>query len=305
MNRHRPLFITSDKRDEKAPDGSDTTNEDFWITDMRDTFRKTPKFAKLVEAQIPYTWYNIITDLNDQIYLKVFYDNATEFDAVITLPANNYTGESLATALQDLINAEAGHAGWVVTFDTSTFKYTIKNENIAPVPTQIIVSFEVANGVDYPANDIMGFDVTTISTIDPGTGITSTKVAEFTKDKVIWICSNWVPGTDSGVIPWRPGKAPNPADSSLSEAEFQIFHVVPICTCFGGIICHKAHTCLPFLNIEHSDFAKRTTDATRKVRFFLRFPSGFPLNLNGHCWSMQVVLDFDSDPGSSVAGVPY
>ena len=94
----------------------------------------------------------------------------------------------------------------------------------------------------------------------------------------ISICSNIVEGSDNGIISWSV----NPSEGS------NILAIVPINTCFNGIVQWKSSSDLPFYNISQSRF----NTATSEIRFALKFPDGSPVNLNGYDWSALLVIEF-------------
>ena len=70
--------------------------------------------VSLLQASIPYSFYNIRAGSNDTIKITVVKDGATT-NYTITVPAGNYTVTSLAQKLKENIEAQIGDGATNVT----------------------------------------------------------------------------------------------------------------------------------------------------------------------------------------------
>lgn len=265
----RVISINSADRDEGG------TSDDFTITDDRQIFSNNPKSVVPLMVCIPYTWYNVIAestggagDGSDQFAWTGASSGANQ----ITIDSNNYTGESLATALAAAINAVAAPEVYTVAYELSTGKYTISSTE----------SFTMDFTIDNNMATILGFNEEVTAS---ATSHVSDNVAGFVTDKVVWVCTDMIDGCDNGIIPWRSG---------MPES-YQIIAEVPIVGCFGSILFYQVPCCMPEFIMTNSLFSlpNPSTD-TRTTRFYLRLPSGAPISLNGHEWSMQLRLNFNN-----------
>ncbi len=244
------------------------TNEDFTITTTTFRLASVPKRVKLINACIPYTWNNI-TDFNNTFTLI---EPGVPASYIITVPDGHYDGFTLASILQTAIMAATPTLTYTVVFSSTTLKYTISATGTFQL------DFTTSNSIAVQ----LGFNVDTITS--PDTSTTSTDVAQLIPDYQIFICSDLVTGSDNGVMVWTP----DPPSSS------EVLASVPIAGCFGGIITYVTNG-EPFFPISQSAFAQQKNPgdtSPRVMRYFLRFPSGIPVNLNGVHWTAQLVFEF-------------
>lgn len=255
------------------------TDEDFTITKAIQEFPVEPKGVKLISASIPFTWFNV-TASNNTFTIN---EDGTGTDAFV-IPPGNYTADTLAAEVQSLINASGVLTQvYTVTYDASTLTYTFTTN---PNGMQIIFA---ASG---SAALLLGFAENSTNPGAVATTVTSTTTAQLLQDYEIFICSDLVGGSDNGVIPWSTAATPGPL------AQKQILARVPINTSFSGLITYNAHTDVPYYICTQSNFAKvRSTSydsSNPSVRFFLAFPSGTTVDLNGYHWTAELVLNFNS-----------
>lgn len=244
------------------------TPEDFTIIDSGKNFTNNPKSVKASLVCIPYTWYNVDEDMGN-----VFSWTGTMSGAhSIVVPDNNYTGATLATQLQTQMELEAPGKGYTVTFDTVTNKFTIS------AGETFTIDFTVSDNMHL----ILGW--TEVVVAPAASTHTSTNVAGFVLDKSVWVCTDMISGVDNGIIPWT---------DDLSPVDEHILAEVPIMGCFGCILVFSPPPDLPFFPITNSDFSLVNRPGPRNTRFYLKFPSGSVVNLNGQEWSMQVIFDFN------------
>lgn len=264
-NVNRLVYINSQDR-------TTGTNEDFYIAENISAGPhfgppQVPSRVKLIKAAIPFTWNNV-TDNNNKFSLN------EGSDVPITIPVGNYTGATLATAVQNAIMATTPTYTYTVTFNATSLKYTISATG----------NFELDfTGVDS-AGKLLGFGniITAI-----GTSVTGNEVASILPDYEMFICSDLVGGSDNGVILF--GK---PAASE------QILAVVPINSCYGGIVQYCPCGNIPFYSCIQSPFAAAYqnpgSQSSPKIRLYLRWPSGDLIYLNGAHWTCQLNLEFAS-----------
>lgn len=256
-----------------------TSNEDFTITKNIQEFRTEPISAKLISASIPYTWNNV-TPSNSTFTIT---ENTVGTDNFI-IPNGNYDGTQLADVLQNVINSSGILTlPYTVVFDTQTLVFTIT----APGPNGIQISFTEPGS----AASLLGF---TPGSVFPGVfaaSITSENKAVLLQDYEIFICSDIVRGSDNGVIPWNVLPAPD------ADNQNQILARVPILGCFSSVLSYKASLDIPYYLITGSKFSKsksQSDSSTTTIRFFLKFPSGETVDLNGYHWTAELVLNFTS-----------
>jgi hypothetical protein len=247
------------------------SNEDFTVTDTMETFKNTPKTVKLINACIPYTWYNVTVAIGNSIR---FFDSVPDqYDVVIS--PGNYDGAALAAAIQTAMNAAGSGDTFTVEFSSEASMFTFTTTGV-----DMQLDFTIVGNMAT----ILGFSEVLVG---PGNPLVSTATAKLLIDLEFFICSDLVAGSDNGVIPWNTGTP----DNTLN-----ILARVPIRSCFGGIVDYTASAELPYYPITQSEFSKvkQPGDTTpRTVRFYLRWPSGEPFDLNGHYWTAEIVLDMN------------
>jgi hypothetical protein len=249
------------------------SNEDFTITETGHHFASVPKRVKLVKASIPYSWNNITANNN----VFAIQENPGN-SATITVPAGAYNGTTLASTIQTLLGSAGLLNTYTVTFDTSFVRFNFAGTGA------FTLSFTPASSIAMQLGFVAG------STYGPDTSITSANVAQLVPDYEIFICSDLVEGSDNGVVKFTPDP---PISAGVSGS--QILASVPLSTCFGGVINYCACDGIPFFPISQSLYGKVLStgdNSSKPIRFFLAFPSGIPVFLNGLHWSAQLVFEF-------------
>lgn len=248
-----------------------STNEDFTITDTEETFDNAPKTVKLINACIPYTWYNVTAAIGNAIR---FFDSVPDqYDIII--PPGNYDGTSLATAIQTAMNAAGSADVFTVTFSSEAAQFTFATTGV-----EMQLDFTIVGNMAV----ILGFEE---ALVGPGNPLVSTSTAKLLIDLELFVCSDLVAGSDNGVIPWN---------TSSPDNTLNILARVPIRSCFGGIVDYMASSDLPYYPITQSEFAKVKNPldtSPRTVRFYLRWPSGVAFDLNGHYWTAELVFNMN------------
>jgi hypothetical protein len=258
------------------------TSEDFTITDTEQTITNLPKTVKLVNACIPFTWFNIYsidqgetTVANNHFEFEDSADNPFSFDVT----PGDYNGTSLAAAIQAAMNATVSPDTFTVTFSTTSFKFTFHTSNVAGMTLKLD---GIANNMERPLGfDAAGPDPAKAQTIE------SPNVSNLLIDLEMFICSDLVCGAENGIIPWNT-ESPDPDLCILAR--------VAVRSCFGAIMDYSAHPELPFYPVTQSFFSKikePLDTSPRTVRYYLRWPSGIPVDLNGYNWTGEIVFDFN------------
>lgn len=216
------------------------------------SFNSTIKKVRLLYAAIPYTWYNI-DGSNNRVDLII---STVTFN--ISIPPGNYSANDLAETLQKIFNDI--HKDFIIT--VNDLKFTISNT----------IDFSLDFKIDNSLADRLGFnkELTPLSKSH-----TSSKLAKIIDDYEIFICSNLISGIDNGNI-WLHPKPPT---------DDQILAVVPITGCFGSVIQYQPIEDI-MIPIQQNFF--QNSD----IRFFLRFPSGFPIKLNNQFWTARILFEF-------------
>jgi uncharacterized protein Veg len=81
-----------------------TSDSDFKIQLGRNIFLPDDTMMHIESCVIPHTWYTIEQGINDGMYLKVVTNSTTTY-TIIIIPSNNYTGSTLATAVQTALTS--------------------------------------------------------------------------------------------------------------------------------------------------------------------------------------------------------
>jgi hypothetical protein len=249
---------------------SSGTNEDFTIITTGDTLDNVPKSVKLLNASIPHTWNNVQVGSNNFTFIDHLLVSHT-----VVIPAGNYTGTTLATAIQTAMNVP-GPDTYTVTFSATTFKMTFTTSG-ATMGLDFATSPGLATLLGFVAGTVYG----------PSASITSPNVVNIVKYLEIMICSDLVTGSDNGVIPLTP---------NAPILDLAILAAVPINACFGGLVCYSAHPELPFMPVTQSPFSKipgPNDNEPQSVRFYLLWSDATPVDLNGASWTAEIVFDFN------------
>jgi hypothetical protein len=243
------------------------TSDNFTIVDTQERFVNVPQSIKAKTVTIPVTWYNVTSANN-----KFEFTGANTGLHAIVIPPGNYSGTTLAAALEAAITALINCGEYTVVYDCSTGKFTIASKT-----EEFSIDFTIAENMA----DILGFEeVVTGDALSH----TSTKVANIIIDTEIWICTNLIRGVDNGVLPWT-GNPPKTEKQGVVAC-------VPVTACFQGIIHYTVPIEFPPYTITNSKFTNPGNDP-RELQLSLAFPSGAPISLNGHDWSMQMIFDFN------------
>lgn len=249
------------------------TSENFTITKTVSPFNMVPKRVKLLSARMPFVWSNITSANNAFILIE---NPGPVVHPTTTIAPGHYSGTTLAPALQNALNTIPGKLyTYTVTYNTTTFKYTISATGLFQL------NFAVPDSI-APA---LGFNETiTASSVS----VESPNVAIILPDTEIFVASNLVGGVDNGVIPYFTG----------ATNDLHILAVIPITSCYGGVIEYRVSDSEPWLNASQSAFSmipnnsSQLTGTDAILHFSLFFLSGIPVNLFGANWSANILLEF-------------
>ena len=272
----RSMFVNSSVRD------SGGTDENFTVTIPDEIFINRPKSVKLIKACIPFSWYNIISTTESTTYAnnKLKFTGSISGDHIIEVPPSNYDGLTLAAKVEELMNNATAANTYKVTFDEVSGFYTF---------TSTIETFTFDFTISNTLYERLGFanGSTPSSSALPNAIITSTQVAKLFVDLEIFVHSNLVGGTDNGVIPLT---------TETPKSNEILARISTCCACPGGFVDYCACPDEPFYLVTQSLFSKIKEDndtTKRSIKFYLSFPSGFPLDLRGLRWSGQIVLEMN------------
>lgn len=258
----KTVYISSKKRTTGTP-------EDFVIEDTAQNFTTEPQSVKAVTATIPFTWSNVMLGVNNAFSFTGSVSGLHNF----AIPAQNYDATTLAAALQAAITTAAPGQTYTVVYNSSMYQFTF-----ASTTETFSIDFTIPNNMAA----LLGFPV---AVTPVAASHTSSQAPNLTIDTEIWICSSLISGCDNGVIPW--------SDQPPDTERHDVLASVPIIGCPRTYFQYHAHLELPFYTILNSEFSNTGHSVPRPTRFQLVFPSGFPVDLNGFDWSMQIVFDFN------------
>lgn len=266
----KELYINSSAA-YRDPGGS---NEDFVITENGRHFGppQTPKRVKVARANIPYTWYNVTASNN----VFQILEGVDVFP--VTIPVGNYDGATLVTALNTTIAAIGGMANlYTVTLSALTNRLSFTATG------NFQLNFNVANSAAL----LLGF--TAASTTPVGTSAEAPNIIGLTPDYEIFICSDLVQGCDNGLVVWNTSPPSNT----------QIIARVSVSSAYGTVLNYSGLES-PFFDMRASPYATAATSRAtpappRTMHFWLQFPSGLPVDLNGAHWSATLLTDWGSE----------
>jgi hypothetical protein len=154
QNNLKKIYIDSRFR---TADSSSTSN--FRIQ-LQDILHIDEHMSYLInEISFPNTFRSVETGINDKLYIKwYFYDFVPKSVAysIITIPSDNYTGYSLATTLQSLLNLAAKEftiredyiifkCTYTQSINTFTISSTLKSDKDIGNTWQLLTDYEMRN----------------------------------------------------------------------------------------------------------------------------------------------------------------
>lgn len=253
------LYVSSSNR-------SFGNSNDFLISVDISRYPIPPKYAKVTSATVPYSWYNV-DSTNNNFYL-------TEIPSpsqLVTILPGNYTGTTLALALQSALNlASPNLKTYTVSYDSTTLKFTIT----VNVPT-FSLSFNVANNM----HAILGFPNNYVT--PDVASVTSNELSVINPIKEVMIRSNIVGGIDNGY-------------GILTDvpSDDEILCVVPTTGIFGSDIRYVSNPDEPFCCVSQSVLGMLPRNSSLDLRFYVTSPDGTLIDLNDMNWSLVLTLSF-------------
>lgn len=146
-----------------------------------------PKGIKVVSAQIPFV-FDTISSANNKFYFK----SSVFPEKQLALAAGTYTGPELAAELESVLNTQYFVAGWTVSWNSTTFKFSITGGS----PPEF-------RFVDPGPRLMLGFPLgTTVS----GTTLVSPYAASPTGDLFLYVNSDTLGPGVSNVSPDNSGR---------------------------------------------------------------------------------------------------
>lgn len=163
------LYLDSSESDVTVLGSSNTDAPTFTLT--------TPiyniAFLKILEAEIPFSYYVINTTNNTFTLTEPLVGSAT-----VTVPVGNYTSTTLTTVLANQMTAASvalGSRVYTVTFSTQTQKFTVTT-NFGSLVLTFTNSLQQVLGM-LPSNTSVG-----LTLVAPNT-------AQITGDNYVYVCS--------------------------------------------------------------------------------------------------------------------
>lgn len=228
--------------------------EDFTIThDLPQNIKW--RRVKLLHARIPNTFNNVITGTNDTFTVTGSVSGAN----LITVPANNYSGTTLASTVESLINTAANPNVYTVTYDAGLGQFTFASSS---------ESFSLT----FAADNIFGFPAGTTAVASSHTSSISGDVNnKLTFGGYVAVCTDLIGGIDNGIINLQ---------STLTAT--RALDYVPLCGS-TTVTNYFASTECPSYPIYKDD---RTS-----MRFYLEFPNGSAVDINDNDWSIILLFE--------------
>lgn len=123
---------------------------------------------KILEVQIPFTWYTFNATKNTFVLIE-----DGEIDATVTIPVGNYTITNLLPALNLALDAASikGHS-YTSTYSTVTEKISVQNNNGVTLPFALKFGIDVNDNARTNPRRLIGFPggSTLSQSFDAGTG---------------------------------------------------------------------------------------------------------------------------------------
>lgn len=252
------------------------TDENFTVTESGRHFGPplAPKRVKLGCAAIPYTWYNV-TASNNKFSVT---DGGGTYN--ITIPVGHYDGPGLSSTVSAQLNASGTPLAYTVLLSPTSYKLTISATG------NFSLNFNVANSADL----LLGFTANVVTPV--AASVAAPNMIGLLADSEIFICTDLISGADNGLIPWTP--------ASAASSNRHILASVTVNGAFGSVLTSCGGDNVPFFDMRQSPYVAAAISRVepaplRQMRFWLEFPSGLPVSLNGSHWSMTLIFDFGSE----------
>ena len=238
------------------------TPDNFYITIPNDLFTtRSPHFIKVVDANIPYSFFQIIDGVNNHFTLD---DGGGVVDIYIT--EQHYSGVQLALEIKNELDAVSSIPQvYTVDYSKQTNKYTIHST------ANFTLDFDFDDSI-YKATGFLRQSYAGTNSY------TSDTMIDLINDEFLWICTDLINGIDNGVMLYRP-----------TTENMHILATIPITVDYGGMICYHEEIIEPPKDIRNARFSYNE-DVTKSINIWLERESGLPMSLNGLNWSMKFIL---------------
>jgi hypothetical protein len=286
MPQVKKIFVDSSLR-------SSGTGSDFTFELQESIYFEEPNVSVLVDdIAIPHTFRTVETGLNDKLYISEIESSGgetTRNSRILTLVSKNYSGPTLATELQNKLNAGSNFAneGFSAVYDVTTGQVTISlNTSSTNRWFRIFTDTELAiEQADW--NSAVPYDKGNPMSINSvlrheGTSFAYNKVAAgflgaFTSGflDLQGIAHNIYIHCDIGDL--RSSIGP--------RGESTILKKVPIQADYGYLI-------LDFVRSQY-DFVRLGRNLLKTMRFSLRNSRGSVIPLHGSTCSFSLVFSYD------------
>ena len=228
---------------------------------------------KVLEVQIPFSWY-IVNNLNNTfILLETSGGNTT-----VTIPVGNYTSGTLTTALQTALRAASANTIlYVVSYNSTTQKFSIINGVGTSSPFSFIFGNAVIGDNSTSPVEILGFNRGTITSVF-GSGantLSAPNIANITGPNYLYVNSSKLGNLTDMYLPKTSDNATN-GNSGPEMAK------VPIGVQPGGTILWVDPSPTMFFDLEN-------LSSLTEIDFFLTLGnSNQVLKLNGLSFSLKL-----------------
>ena len=302
-------------------DSKDATAQHDGTTHFTYVFRDTILVKKnegvlvsLLQASIPYSFYNVREGINDKIDIIVSdFNNNTLYETVITLDAGNYTAISLSTTFKQLIEQYMGTVtvglpsviSIVYDRDKQKFQFSIAPTTNDNLGRMVIINLSHGQNQGTHFDIELGFDSETADNsvyfaCDPDNILQTAGTVELNRIGANITASNHIPTTKpylqstniadlNGSVHSLYLRTNLPVVSSmdsLTGGTSQIVAKLPIDTSPGGIIFHEPRDSL------HKSLIQ--TQSIKHITLRLTDDRNKLISLNGLHFSVALMFEFVS-----------
>ena len=302
-------------------DSKDATAQHDGTTHFTYVFRDTILVKKnegvlvsLLQASIPYSFYNVREGINDKIDIIVSdFNNNTLYETVITLDAGNYTAISLSTTFKQLIEQYMGTVtvglpsviSIVYDRDKQKFQFSIAPTTNDNLGRMVIINLSHGQNQGTHFDIELGFDSETADNsvyfaCDPDNILQTAGTVELNRIGENITASNHIPTTKpylqstniadlNGSVHSLYLRTNLPVVSSmdsLTGGTSQIVAKLPIDTSPGGIIFHEPRDSL------HKSLIQ--TQSIKHITLRLTDDRNKLISLNGLHFSVALMFEFVS-----------
>lgn len=232
--------------------------------------------AKLMSAQIPFTYY-VVNQSNNAFYYQETQADGTVDNFQIALNPGHYNAEELAAHLQERLRAYTLHPGLLVTYDPSLNKLVIRNPTVGSNFAMIFRDHPIDPSYTFQHHlaPYLGFNTGTNASSDAGaegSRLIAPNALLITGPNYLYITTSFAGRLSNSIR----------VNSSIRN-ERPIFAKIPVTVNPGGIIL--------FNDTSPTFYFDMALDQISHIELSLIFgDSGAEVDLNGAPWS--VVFEF-------------